>query len=74
MKITSLKSLQMETERIRFKIKMDKEKIVTDVKLLKYQLIEHTIKEVATLFKGEKHKEESSKKVKGQKSKVKSQK
>ena len=71
MKITSLKSLKMETERMRFKIRMDKDKIVTEVKLLKYHLIEQAVKEVAGLFKGEKHKEESQKQVKGQKPKVK---
>lgn len=74
MKITSLKSLRMETERMRFKIRMDKEKIVTEVKLLRYRLFEHAVKEVAGLFKGEKRKEESQKPVKGQKSKVESQK
>lgn len=71
MKITSLKSLKMETERMRFKIRMDKDKIVTEVKLLKYHLIEQAVKEVAVLFKGEKRKEESQKQVKGQKPKVK---
>ena len=59
MKITSLKSLKMETERIRFKVRMDKEKIVTELKLLKYHLIEQAIKEVSGLFKGETRKEES---------------
>ena len=64
MKITSLKSLRMETERMRFKIRMDKEKIVTEVKLLRYRLFEHAVKEVAGFFKGEKRKEESKLKAK----------
>ena len=59
MKINSLKSLKMETERIRFKIQMDKDKIVTEIKLLRYQLIEQVIKEVAGLFKSDTGKEES---------------
>lgn len=59
MKINSLKSLKMETERIRFKVQMDKEKIVTEIKLLRYQLIEQAIKEVAGLFKSDTGKEDS---------------
>ncbi|MEA1897678.1 MAG: hypothetical protein U9N53_08455 [Bacteroidota bacterium] len=54
----------METERIRFKIRMDKEKIVTEVKLLRYRLFEHLVKEVTGLFKGEKAKKNLSDKPK----------
>jgi len=38
---------------------MDKEKISTELKLLRYQLIEQALKEVAGLFKGDTRKEES---------------
>ena len=64
MKITSLKSLKMETERIRFKVRMDKEKIVTELKLLRYHLIEQIMKEVAGLFKSDTGKEDSRKQAK----------
>lgn len=40
MKITDLKSLKAETERLDYKMKLDQQKIVTDVKLLRYDLFE----------------------------------
>lgn len=62
----------METECIRFKVRMDKEKIVTKGKLPRDLLIEYVIKEVAGFFKREGRKEKSLRQVKGQNSKAKS--
>ena len=51
MKINNLASLRQETERIEYKVKVDISKLKTDFQLLRYQLIEFTIKEVVGLFK-----------------------
>ncbi len=51
MKINNLASLRRETERLEYKIKVDISKLKTDFQLLRYQLIEFAIKEVAGLFK-----------------------
>jgi len=51
MKINNLASLRRETERIEYKVKVDISKLKTDFQLLRYQLIEFTIKEVVGLFK-----------------------
>ncbi len=59
MKINNLASLRRETERLEYKVKVDVSKLKTDFQLLRYQLIEFTIKEVLGLFKkpAEKEKE-----------------
>ena len=54
MKINSLESLRMETERLRYKRKVDREKFVTELKLLRFQFIEFTVKEVIGIFRPEK--------------------
>ena len=51
MKINNLASLRRETERLDYKVKVDISKLKTDFQLLRYQLIEFTIKEVVGLFK-----------------------
>jgi hypothetical protein len=51
MKINNLASLRRETERLEYKVKVDIGKLRTDFQLLRYQLIEFAIKEVAGLFK-----------------------
>ena len=51
MKISNLASLRLETERLEYKVKVDVSKLKTDFQLLRYQLIEFTIKEVVGLFK-----------------------
>ena len=51
MKINNLASLRRETERLEYKVKVDTGKLKTDFQLLRYQLIEFAIREVAGLFK-----------------------
>jgi hypothetical protein len=51
MKINNLASLRRETERLEYKVKVDISKLKTDFQLLRYQLIEFSIKEVVGLFK-----------------------
>ena len=51
MKINNLASLRRETERLEYKIKVDASKLKSEFQLLRYQLIELVIKEVAGLFK-----------------------
>ena len=51
MKINKLADLRRETERLEYKVKVDISKVKTDFQLLRYQLIEFAIKEVAGLFK-----------------------
>jgi len=51
MKINNLASLRRETERLEYKVKVDISKLKTDCTLLRYQLIEFSIKEVVGLFK-----------------------
>jgi len=51
MKINNLASLRRETELLEYKVKVDIRKLKTDFQLLRYQLIEFSIKEVAGLFK-----------------------
>ena len=51
MKISNLASLKRETERLEYKVKVDISKLKTDFQLLRYQLLELTIKEVLGLFK-----------------------
>ena len=51
MKINNLASLRRETERLEYKVKVDISKLKTDFTLLRYQLIEFSIKEVVGLFK-----------------------
>ncbi len=57
MKINNLASLRHETERLEYKVKVDISKLKTDFQLLRYQLIEFTIKEVVGLFKKSEDKE-----------------
>jgi hypothetical protein len=58
MKINNLASLRRETERLEYKVKVDISKLKTDFQLLRYQLIEFSIKEVVGLFKKSDNKEE----------------
>ncbi|KPL11265.1 MAG: hypothetical protein AMS23_07540 [Bacteroides sp. SM1_62] len=51
MKINNLASLRRETERLEYKVKVDVSKLKTDFQLLRYQLLEFTIKEIIGLFK-----------------------
>ena len=51
MKINNLADLRRETERLEYKVKVDVSKLKTDFQLLRYQLIEFTLKEVLGLFK-----------------------
>ena len=57
MKINNLASLRRETERLEYKIKVDVSKLKSEFQLLRYQLIELAIKEVAGLFKKSAEKE-----------------
>ena len=54
MKINNLESLRMETDRLRYKRKVDREKFVTELKLLRFHLMEFLVKEVIGLFKSDK--------------------
>jgi len=58
MKINDLKSLRIETERLQYKIKVDKELLITETKLLKYRLFEDALKALTALFKRDVKKEE----------------
>jgi hypothetical protein len=51
MKISNLASLRQETERLEYKLKADISKLKTEFQLLRYQLIELAIREIAGLFK-----------------------
>ena len=51
MKINDLKSLRMERDQLKYKSKVDKEKLFVDFKLLKLHLIEDAIKGFGKLFK-----------------------
>lgn len=59
MKIDNLAALRQETERLEYKIKVDSSKLKTEFQLLRYEIIEWTIREIAGLFKrsGEKAEE-----------------
>ena len=57
MKINNLADLRRETERLEYKVKVDVSKLKTDFQLLRYQLIEFTIKEVVGIFKKSESKE-----------------
>ena len=52
MKINNLVSLRRETERLEYKLKVDKSKLKTDFQLLRFQIIEYALKEALGLFKG----------------------
>ena len=51
MKINNLASLRRETERLEYKLKIDKSKLKTDFQLLRFQIIEYALKEVIGLFR-----------------------
>ena len=51
MKINSLASLRRETERLEYKLKVDKSKVKTDFQLLRFQFIEYALKEIIGLFR-----------------------
>jgi hypothetical protein len=51
MKINNLASLRQETERLEYKLKIDTGKLKTEFQLLRYQLLEFTIREIVALFK-----------------------
>jgi hypothetical protein len=51
MKIDSLKSLRMEIERLDYKLKVDREKLVSDIKLLRYRILEDILKGITGVFK-----------------------
>lgn len=54
MKISNLESLRIETDRLRYKRKVDREKFVTELKLLRFHLIELLVREVIGIFKPDK--------------------
>jgi len=58
MKINNLAGLRRETERLEYKLKIDKSKLKTDFQLLRFQIIEYALKEVVGLFKKSPEKEE----------------
>ena len=60
MKINNLKSLRMETDRLRYKIRVDREKFATELKLLRFHMIEFVITEIVRLFKGNGGEKESA--------------
>ena len=51
MKINNLASLRRETEQLEYKLKLDKSKLKTEFRLLRFQIIEYALKEVIGLFK-----------------------
>jgi hypothetical protein len=51
MKIDSLKSLRMEIERLDYKLKVDREKLVSDIKLLRYRILEDILRGITGVFK-----------------------
>lgn len=51
MKINNLAGLRRETERLEYKLQVDKSKLKTEFQLLRFQLIEFAIKEVLGIFK-----------------------
>lgn len=51
MKINNLSGLRRETERLEYKLKVDKSKIKTELQLLRFQIIEYALKEVIGLLK-----------------------
>ena len=59
MKINSLKSLRIETDRLNYKTKVDKEKLMTEIKILRYSFLEYALKGIVGLFKPNKKKAKS---------------
>ncbi len=51
MKINNLASLRRETERLEYKLKVDKSKLKTDFQLLRFQILGYALKEVIGLFR-----------------------
>jgi hypothetical protein len=51
MKINNLTSLRRETERLEYKLKVDKSKLKTDIKLLRFNIFEYVLREVLSIFK-----------------------
>jgi hypothetical protein len=51
MKINNLASLRRETERLEYKLKVDKSKLKTDFQLLRFRIFEYAMKEVLGIFK-----------------------
>ena len=51
MKINNLASLRRETERLEYKLKVDKGKLKTDIKLLRFSIFEYIFREVLGLFR-----------------------
>jgi hypothetical protein len=51
MKINNLASLRQETERLEYKLKVDKSRLRTDFQLLRYEIIEYALKEFIGLFR-----------------------
>ena len=51
MKINNLASLRRETERLEYKLKVDKSKMKTDFQLLRFRIFEYAMKEVLGIFK-----------------------
>ena len=64
MKINSLAGLRRETERLEYKLKVDKNKLKTDFQLLRFQIIEYALKEVIGLFRKSTEKEKEPQPVK----------
>lgn len=51
MKINNLASLRRETERLEYKLTVDKSKLKTDFQLLRFRIFEYAMKEVLGIFK-----------------------
>jgi hypothetical protein len=51
MKINNLAGLRRETERLEYKLKVDKSKLKTDFQLLRFQILGYALKEVIGLFR-----------------------
>jgi hypothetical protein len=60
MKINNLASLRRETERLEYKLKVDKGKLKSDIKLLRFSIIEYIFREVLGLFRRSPAKAEKS--------------
>ncbi len=51
MKINNLAGLRRETERLEYKLKVDKSKLRTDFQMLRFQILGYALKEVIGLFR-----------------------
>lgn len=51
MKIKDINSLKMEIDQLKYKTKADKEKLLVEIKLVKFQMIQDVIHSFGKLFK-----------------------